>query len=159
MRAQSAARMGGRMKKHAKRNGFTLIEMMAVIAIMVVLVGMIVVIAKGSATKADITMTRSQIQRLMKASDDYRLERGVYYGAIGAYVTMQTDVTLTNALNAYLEEDRRVYADPWGNSYFYCRTAKLSAFIYSRGPDGVDQTQAPAAPGTKNDDIRSDRND
>ena len=137
----------------SNRSGFTLIEVLVVMAIIAILVGITIgvaaAISDGSAeAKARAEMSQLQIELdLYKADDD-----GNEYPAM---VTRGSFPTISSDLYEWFEEkygEDRVYettevlgtgsgrypVDPWGRAYIYVHNPS-TPFIYtlgSLGPDG-----------------------
>lgn len=144
------------MKKNRVRRGFTLVEMLAVMAMIMALAGIIIVVARGAAQKAERVRAKAEVLRLKKAFEDDRLERGIFWGGPG-----EKDQNVSDAksdIERYLDSDAKVYTDPWGTPYKYWRISDYNAIVYSYGPDAINQTSGGVA-GAGNDDIRSDRSE
>jgi general secretion pathway protein G len=124
-----------RRETNRLKNGITLVELLVVIAIIGVLVGIVFGVASYSNRKAAISRAMSDIERLKTALEEYRIEKGRYYGpASGAVATLQVGAErFSVAMSNYLSDLRLI--DPWGNSYEYVSTAPLSYRIWSRGPN------------------------
>ena len=143
------------MSTHGRR-GFTLIEMLAVMAMIALLVGLVLYVARGALQKADIAATQTILQKHMAALDEWRVQKGAHYPA-AAVLDVSTDAVYTNAATGvaqYLAADDRKFKDVWGSGIRYRRISNYSAYVYSVGPDGIDQTNPPVSPC---DDIRIDR--
>ena len=57
---------------------FTLIELLAVIAIMGILAGIVLAVGAGASKKAKINRAKVQLQHIISAIDAYKLARGTY---------------------------------------------------------------------------------
>ena len=139
-----------------RRRGFTLVEMLAVMAMIALLVGLVLYAARGALQKADIAATQTMLQKHMAALDEWRVQKGAYWPAAGI-LDINTDSAYqdpTAGVAQYLSADDRKFVDTWGSGIRYVRISKYSAYVYSIGPDGVDQTNPPVVP---SDDIRIDR--
>jgi general secretion pathway protein G len=132
------------MNRRSKRGGFSLIEVLAVMAVIVVLTGLSLFVARSAAQRADIARTQMQLQKLMGALDEYRLQNGAYPASLSAALT-------------YLSPEDQTSNDPWGRAYQYVRESNSRVLLFSLGPDGFNQTNPAAAVGQRNDDIRADR--
>jgi general secretion pathway protein G len=138
-------------KHHHKRAGFTLIEMLVVLAILVLLMSMVGPRILGSRKKADISTTKSQIGMLMASLETYDLDMRTY---------PETDQGLQALIELPSEEDsdstskwdgpyitkQAIPKDPWGNDYQYefpptKGKDKEAPNIWSFGPDGEDNTE------------------
>lgn len=137
------------------RRGFTLVEMLAVMAMVAILVGLVLFAAKGALQKADIAATQTLLQKHMAALDEWRVQKGAF--PMLATTDVSQDATYTHptaGVAQYLASDDRKFKDVWGSGIRYKRNSNYSAYVYSIGPDGVDQTNPPVSP---SDDIRLDR--
>ncbi len=138
-----------------RRRGFTLVEMLAVMAMIALLVGLVLYAARGALQKADIAATQTILQKHMGALDEWRVQKGAY-PVLNQDIS--TDAGYTNAVTGvaqYLAADDRKFVDTWGSGVRYVRSGNgFAAYVYSVGPDGVDQTNPPVSP---SDDIRIDR--
>lgn len=132
------------MNRRSKRGGFSLIEILAVMAVIVVLTGLSLFVARSAAQRADIARTQMQLQKLMGALDECRLQNGAYPAAL-------------SSASSYLSAQDQTWNDPWGRAYQYVRETNSRVLLFSLGPDGINQTNPAAAVGQRNDDIRADR--
>ena len=129
------------------RRGFTLIEILVVIAILATLVAPNVFRHVGSAKDAT---AKSQIEMLGAALDAYRLDNGSYpsteQGLAALQTTPTTDPAPTNWRGPYLRKD--VPADPWGHPYIYKNPGEANPTGYdllSYGADGQPGGEGDAA--------------
>jgi len=116
--------------------GFTLLELLVVVAIIGLLAGYVGPKYFGQLGKAEVKVARAQIGALEKALDQYRLD-------VGRYPTTQQGL---NALinkppgdakwsGPYLKKD--VPLDPWGKPYVYKFPGDHGEFdLFSYGRDG-----------------------
>jgi general secretion pathway protein G len=147
--------------------GFTLVEMMVVIAIILVLVGIIVGAAKYAQTKAATSRARGEIAAMEMALEHYKSDNGVYPPSTsqrnspppGIPTTIETynSTNLYNALSgkyftfkpnqiAVDTASGKTYViDPFGHPYnYYCnagaanQTNTASFDLWSYGPNGID---------------------
>ena len=100
-----------------RQRGFTLIELMVVLAIIGVLAALIVPNVLGRADEARVTAARTDVGNLMQALKLYRLDNQRYPSTeqgLQALVSRPTAEPLPPNWKPYLEKLPR---DPWGRPY------------------------------------------
>lgn len=122
-----------------KQTGFSLIEVMVVIAILGLLASLILPNVLGSADQANRQKARTDIIALENALAQYKLDNGTF-------------PTTEQGLEALIEQPaveplprnyrrggyiQRLPADPWQNEYMLLSPGEFSDIdIFSAGPDG-----------------------
>jgi general secretion pathway protein G len=129
------------VSRRTSRGGFTLIEMMVVIAVigtLAMLVGPSVFRHVGD---ANTTTARTQVEILSVALESYRLDNGVYPSTDEGLAALRTrpagDDPPPRWRGPYLRKP--VPEDPWGREYLYEApgTANPDAYdLYTLGRDG-----------------------
>ena len=109
-----------RKAKASNAEGFTLIELMVVIAILGILATIVVPRMLGSVDEANVTAAKSQIQALRMAVTQFRLENNRFPETL--------DELINNERGKRYLDAASVPRDPWGNEYQYSVP----------GPDGHD---------------------
>ena len=133
-----------------KEKGFTLMELLVVMAIMTILAGMAVGGAQMARKRGAITKAKSAIAALEAAIDMYDLDIGDYPATGNAnLITELHDASNSdpewNGPYMRLKEDDLedgAYLDPWGNPYVYNNpgTHNTSFYdIYSSGLNADDE--------------------
>ena len=125
-----------------RRSGFTLLELLIVLAIIVLIAGMVAQNLLSSQQDANVMATRAMIKTIedafkrkaVKNNGVYEAESGP--GAIQALAEQWED-SLGQQQQPLLEETPR---DAWNNEfqYSYDSNADLKPKIWSFGPDGED---------------------
>jgi general secretion pathway protein G len=124
-----------------RENGFTLIEMLVVLAIIATLASVVGPAIFRNAGDAKVQAARSQIETLGLALDAYRIDNDVYptaaQGLGGLWERPVAGDPPRNWRGPYLR--RRVPDDPWGRPYLYAAPGQenpTSYDLYSLGRDG-----------------------
>lgn len=122
--------------------GFTLIELMVVIAILSMLAILVVPRIVGHSDDAKITDAQVQIRNLETALKMYKIDNGVYptteQGLQALVSKPETGTVPKNYREGGYLESKNVPKDPWGNDYIYVSPGEHGDYdLYSFGPDGV----------------------
>ena len=117
--------------------GFTLLELLVVVAIIGLLIGFVAPRYFGQIGKSEVTAARAQINALEKALDQYRLDTGHYPSTeqgLGALLQRPQNEPKWNG--PYLRKN--VPLDPWGRPYQYRAPGERGDFdLLSLGKDGA----------------------
>src|SRR3970282_915068 len=121
----------------SRKTGFTLLELLVVVAIIGLLVGYVAPRYVGQIGKSEITTAKAQIDALEKALDQYRLDTGRYPSSeLGLNALVQRPQNEPKWNGPYLK--KAVPLDPWGKAYVYKAPGERSDFdLISYGKDGV----------------------
>jgi general secretion pathway protein G len=132
-----------RSRNRRRRGGFTLMEVLLVLAILVILGALVAMNFGNVLGKADSDAARSQIGLFEPAIKMYFLHVKQYPATLEALRTAPNDLpNPTKWVGPYLEKN--VPLDPWGRPYQYASPGRYyldSYDIWSLGPDGQDGTQ------------------
>jgi general secretion pathway protein G len=118
--------------------GFTLLEILVVIAILGLLIGLVAPAALRQLGGAKNSVARQSIERLSAVMDLYKLDTGSYPSSeqgVQALVSKPSGVSSWNG--PYVKGDQ-VPVDPWNNAYVYRMPSARSGHDYdlcSRGPN------------------------
>ena len=134
MKKYHAARHAGRSIRLA--TGFTLLELLVVVAIIGLLVGYVAPRYFGQVGKSEVATAKAQIDALDKALEQYRLDTGHYPSTEMGLVALVTKPANEPKWNgAYLK--KAVPLDPWNNAYQYKQPGEHGDFdLLSYGRDG-----------------------
>lgn len=126
------------LRKEARRNAFTLIELLLVLVILSVLAAVVVPKFAGRGQQARVTAARSDIASLEVALDAFEIDNGNYPTTEeGLKALVEEPSNATDWRGPYIRRD--VPNDPWGNPYIYKSPGdhnEESYDLYSYGPDG-----------------------
>ena len=112
-------------------SGFTLVELMVVIAIIAMLATIVGVNVLGSLDEADVTSAKAQIRTFKTALVGYRVAFNKFPSSGEGL-----DVLITNTKKNFLE-GKAIPNDPWGNPYVYTSEGSREFKIVSYGADGT----------------------
>jgi general secretion pathway protein G len=116
--------------------GFTLLELLVVVAIIGLLVGLVAPRYFGQVGRSEVNAARAQIDSFEKALDQYRLDTGRYPSSeMGLTALVQRPANEPKWNGPYLR--KAVPPDPWGKPYLYRSPGEKGDFdIVSYGRDG-----------------------
>ena len=129
-------------RRQRARRGFTLMEVLLVLAILVILGTLVVANFSGIFAASKIKAAKAQFSALETQIDIYQLD-------IGAYPTSQQGLQAlrlappdlpdpTKWVGPYAKKD--IPPDPWTNPYYYEQLSPTQYRVYSAGPDGTPNT-------------------
>src|SRR6266498_2332886 len=122
--------------KRNRRQGFTLMEMLIVVAIIVALAGIGGFFLMGQLTSGQKDAAYAQTQVLTKACQAYRIKHNKYPDALNVLLTKDEFGTV------YLD-DQNALLDPWQRPYQYNAAGpnnqNMKPDIWTEAPDGTGQ--------------------
>ncbi len=121
--------------------GFTLIEMLVVIAVIAILAGLVGPMVFRNVGDAKVTAAKAQLELLNLALEQYRLDNDYTpsnaQGLEALRTLPQGDPAPRNWRGPYLRKP--VPLDPWGHSYVYRSPGEHNPYdLFSLGRDGRD---------------------
>ncbi len=139
-----------RKTRKSRRKGFTLMEVLLVLVILVVLMGFAVPSLLGSKKKADIDAAKTQIGLFRTALEKYALDMNTFpstESGLDALIVEPSDVEeeqLANWAGPYITTSaKEAPRDPWGQKYYYAFPSTHDSEypdIWSAGPDTKEGT-------------------
>jgi len=118
-----------------KTLGFTLLELLVVVAIIGVLAGYVGPRYFSQIGKSEVNAAKAQIDALEKALDQYRLDVGSYPAAEAGFAALMVRPgSEAKWAGPYLK--KAIPPDPWGRPYVYRPGENGGIAILSYGKDG-----------------------
>ena len=130
-------------KRRVSRAGFTLIEVLLVLVILVVLGAIAVPMYTGIQSNAEIRAAKTQVTMLEQAIDNFRLEAKKYPSDLKDLVVRPSDLAAEHWAGPYVKENKEL-EDPWNHPINYANPGKHNSSSYdvwSLGPDGQDGSE------------------
>ena len=129
------------MNERAKREaGFTLLEILVVVAILGLLIGLVAPAALRQLSGARNSVAKQSIERLGTVLDMYKLDVGTYPSAEqGLAALVQKPAGAVNWNGPYLKGEA-LPVDPWSRPYVYRSPSERAGHDYdlcSLGPNGT----------------------
>lgn len=133
-------------RRNRTRDGFTLMELLLVMGILVILLGMVAPRLLGSQKKANINAAKAQIGLFKLPLSNYALDLNNYPSTdegLAALYEQPSELENEDRWSGpYI--DSKVPVDPWGNEYQYeyppTHNENDMPDIWSMGPDGENGT-------------------
>ncbi|QDS98595.1 type II secretion system major pseudopilin GspG [Adhaeretor mobilis] len=130
------------LTQNRTRNGFTLIEVLLVLIILVIIGALASRVFIGTQDRASIKAATSNLSIVSGAINEYRLEMNKYPSKLADLWEKPSDQAMAEKWGSkYLE---KMKPDPWGNEYQYLAEGKKNSDKYdlwSNGPDGKSGTE------------------
>ena len=122
------------------QDGFTLLEILVVIAILGLLIGLVAPAALRQLGGARVSVAHQAIERIGSVLDLYKLDVGSYPGTDQGLAALTERPAGVDAWNGpYLKSDKAPL-DPWNHAYVYRQPSTRQGHDYdlcSGGPNGV----------------------
>lgn len=124
-------------RRSRREGGFTLMELLVVMAIIGLLAVLVAPRVIGFLSGAKVDTAKVQVDRLSGVLDLYRLEIGQYPSQNdGLVVLVDRPANASNWNGPYIR-NRKSLTDPWGNPYLYRYPGEHGEFdLYTLGADG-----------------------
>ena len=127
------------IRNRRRRQGFTLLEVLLVVAILVILASIMTVVIVNIQSNSMENQALLQIENLETALTAYRLDTGTYPENLEILTLPKSQAVHPKAKRRYMEE---IPLDPWGRQYSYelfqNEDNEMQPLITSAGPDGTE---------------------
>ena len=127
-------------QRRPNRHGFTLLEVLLVLAILVILGSTVTFYFAKTQTRANFRATKVQIAALEQLLDQYRIDVGTYPNTqqgLNALMVVPSDLAAPDKWGGPYSK-KVIPPDPWQNPYQYELVNADLFRIWSWGPDGQD---------------------
>lgn len=122
------------MKKTIKKAGFTLIEILVVLAILGTLYSLASKYLLDKPEKANISKAKMDISTISNALEMYKIERGDFPKEDDGIRILIENI---NKEDDWSQSLKKLPKDPWGNEYIYKYPGEKTEFdLYTLGKDG-----------------------
>lgn len=139
MRVERNFRSAGlrRRARQARRAGFTLVEMLVVLAILGLVVGLVGPRVLSYLSDSKIKTAQIQMENLASALDLYYLDAGRYPTTEEGLAALVRHPTNASPWNGPYLKTSNVPKDPWGHDYLYRAPGQSGPYdVGSLGPEG-----------------------
>lgn len=126
------------------QRGFTLLEVMIVIAILGMIAGLVVPNLMGQTDDAKIQSTAIEIRNLESTLDMYKLKGGMYPTTEQGLEALVNRPEIEPVPRNYPDAGylKKVPVDKWGNEYQLVSPGEMGVYdLFSMGPDGEAGTE------------------
>jgi general secretion pathway protein G len=130
--------------KRTRNRGFTLVEMLLVVAIIGILAALVIPKIAGKSESARVTAAQTDIRAGIKSAlDQFEIDNGYYPKSLNDLLQQPNGVK--NWHGPYFDPPQ-LPVDPWGNPYVYVCPGRHNPNGYDLSSAGLDQK-----PGTDDD--------
>jgi general secretion pathway protein G len=133
-----------RKKTRRRKDGFTLIEVLLVLVILVILASLVGFYVRGAQQRALVDAAKSQIGSFKQCVEGFQLDVRNYpssAGGLQSLITPPSDLRNPDRWKGPYLDSKKVPLDPWDMPYQYQLVDANNYEIWSLGPDGADGTE------------------
>jgi general secretion pathway protein G len=123
-----------------RKQGFTLVEILVVVAIIGILMGLVTGISGAVQQGAAEAKAKAEIADLMNEIEKYKVDKGSYPDNWSDFGSWYTNEKYSGTAYTITEGEPDAPIDPWGSEYLYDFDSDrpFVYFIGSSGPNGTD---------------------
>jgi len=123
-------------RRRRRRHGFTLMEVLLVLAILVILGSLVGVSIFQMQKNANIRAAKAQINMLEDSIKAYQIDVGSLPPSLEGLVAVPAELKVPQKWSGPYLEKGNLPVDPWGNAYIYEQSNDFAGFVIkSNGPD------------------------
>ncbi len=122
-----------------RRAGFTLVEVLLVMVILVVIAGLAVRNYAGAQRKANMNAAKAMVQQLASLAEQYHIDCRQYPPSLEALIQPPPDLPDPSKWGGPYLQKPTIPLDPWDRPYLYMFPSQHGIDgpdIFSAGPDG-----------------------
>jgi general secretion pathway protein G len=126
-------------RRSSQDGGFTLLEILVVVAILGMLIGLVGPVALRQLSGARVSVAHQSIERLSSVLDLYRLDVGSFPTTEQGLQALTIRPTTTSRWNGPYIKGESAPVDAWGRTYVYRSPSTRPGLEYdlcSKGPEG-----------------------
>ena len=130
-----------RKKSSRRRRGFTLMEVLLVLVILVIMGSMVGVFLSKARKRAFVDTAKTQMAQLGVTVKSYEIDLGMYPSTqqgLQALLSPPADLKIPSKWRGPYLEGQQVPSDPWGNPYGYSSDGETFR-IWTVGANGQDE--------------------
>ncbi len=132
-----------RNRRRSAARGFTLIEVLLVLVILVVLGSIAASQFGGAQARAEINAAKSQVGIFKSNIERYRFDTKHFPESLDDLITKPSDAKIAERWAGPYLDVTKMPLDPWDNEYKFSAEGKKNSGsfdVWSTGPDGQDGT-------------------
>ncbi len=130
--------MKQRPRKRQLNSGFTLLEILMVLALLGIVIGVVAPRVKSSFSTGQVRTTKLQIKQLEGILERYRIDCNGYPDTLDALLAQGDDPACPNKdPSGYFDGKKKLPVDAWGKPFEYEKQSNNAYVIKSLGEDNL----------------------